>query len=133
MQQNREHLRFLLFVALGGFAAALNIAVRILFSLVMSYESAVALAAVVGLVTAFLLNRRFVFDASTRRTSVQLSRFAAANVVAFAQVWLVSVVLARYVLPSVGLASHADLLGHAIGVASPIVTSYYLHRDFSFR
>lgn len=52
--------------------------------------------------------------------------------VAFAQVWLVSMGLARFALPAMGFETHAEIIGHVIGMLSPVVTSYFLHKYFTF-
>jgi putative flippase GtrA len=82
--------------------------------------------------TAFALMRFFVFAPSDRPVSSQFSRFAMVNAVSFTQVWLVSVGLVRIVFPIVGFAWHNETVGHIAGVVSPVVTSYLLHRQFSF-
>ena len=124
---------FARFIVTGGIAAGVNVLARWLLSLVMSYEAAVALAYLVGMTTAFVLARMFVFDACAGRASSQYLRFALVNVVAFSQVWLVSVGLARYLLPALGFTWQVEAVAHMIGVASPVVTSYFAHRHFSFR
>ena len=63
----------------------------------------------------------------------QFARFATVNAVAFAQVWLVSVGLAKLLFPALGVIPRADTVAHVIGVLSPVATSYVLHNRFSFR
>lgn len=125
--------RFMRFLLVGALAASLNVAARWLLDLTMPYEAAVALAYLVGMIAAFVMSKRFVFERSGAPVAVQFVRFAAVNAVAFVQVWLVSVGLARLAFPAAGFVWHADTLAHLIGVASPIVTSYIGHRFFSFR
>lgn len=124
---------FARFVAVGGFAALVNLASRAALSLALPYEAAVALAYLVGMTTAFLLARRHVFAHSGRRAREEYLRFALVNAVALVQVWLVSVGLLRFGLPAIGWTWQAELVAHAAGVASPIVTSYLGHRHFTFR
>jgi putative flippase GtrA len=128
-----ESSRFARFLLSGGIAAAGNVAVRWLLSFAMAYEAAVALAYLAGMAIAFLLARLFVFDHDGGAARGQLVRFGLVNAVAFAQVWLVSVWLARLVFPAIGFAWEAETVAHAIGVASPVATSYFLHKHFSFR
>ena len=124
---------FVRFVAVGGTAAAVNVGTRVGFSLFMPYELALVPAYLCGMATAFLLSRRFVFaGAAGGRVHGQALRFTLVNLVALAQVWLVSVVLARLVFPYLGFAFHPDTVAHMIAVASPIVTSYFGHKHFSF-
>lgn len=123
---------FALFVLVGGSAAALNIAARAFFSQFTSFEVAVVLAFPIALTFAFWLNRSFVFGAGGAGWHVEYGRFLVVNLVALAQVWVVSVALARLVFPAIGLAWHAELIAHAIGVLSPVFTSYFAHKHFSF-
>ncbi|WP_240782377.1 GtrA family protein [Roseococcus sp. SYP-B2431] len=123
---------FVRFVLTGGTAAAVNIGARMLLSLAMPYEAAVAVAYLIGMATAYLLARRFVFAASGGSMAGEFWRFALVNLIALAQVWLVSVGLARLVFPAIGFTFHAETVAHVIGVLSPIGTSYIGHRRFSF-
>jgi len=129
MSMRRE---FISFVAIGGFAAALNWVARILINLVTDFEVAIVVAYAIAMTTAFLLNRRFVFEPSALAWQVQYRRFFLVNVVALAQVFIVSVALAGFVLPAIGLTWHAAEIAHAFGLASPVLTSYWAHRHYSF-
>ncbi len=132
VESSTETKRFVSFVATGGIAAAANIGMRYVLSLFVNYEVAVALAYLVGMTVAFVLARQFVFSASGRGAATEYGRFALVNVASFLQVWVVSVGLARVVFPSAHFEWHADDIAHVIGVASPILLSYYLHKHFSF-
>ena len=123
---------FRAFVLVGGAAALLNIGVRILLGGVMSFGLAVVVAYLVAMTFAFVLNRRFVFAGSRLPPVTQYLRFAMVNVIALGQVWLVSLGLARVIFPALGFGFHAETVAHVIGVASPVVTSYFLHKHFSF-
>ena len=127
-----ETRRFLAFLLTGGVAAAANVVSRAVFGLVMPYELAVTVAYLVGMTTAFLLARIFVFSGSGRSLHVEYGRFALVNVAALVQVLAVSVLLARVVFPAVGLAWHAEIIAHVIGVLSPVLASYQGHKRFSF-
>jgi putative flippase GtrA len=134
MQSDRsERARFVTFLVTGGIAALANVLARVIFERAMPFEAAVVLAYGVGMITAFVLARAFVFTEATSSMHVQAARFALVNAIAFAQVWIISVGLARLVLPAIGWSWRAETLAHLVGVASPVVTSYVLHRSFSFR
>ena len=124
---------FLRFVTVGAVAAAANIGARALFDLYMPFELAVALAYGIGLSVAFMGNRAWVFTGVTLDWRVSYWRFFLVNLVALAQVWLVSVGLYRFFFPVIGFTWHAELVAHIIGVASPMVTSYYAHKHYSFK
>lgn len=127
-----ETRRFAAFLLTGGVAAAANVASRIVFDLAMPYEAAVLLAYLVGMTTAFLLARLFVFSGSGRSLHVEYGRFALVNVAALTQVLVVSVGLAKLVFPAMHIVWNADLIAHVIGVLSPVVVSYQGHKRFSF-
>jgi putative flippase GtrA len=124
--------RFALFLAAGGIAALANVASRVVLNLAMPYEAAIVLAYLCGMTTAYVLNRLFVFERSGRAVADEYVRFAIVNLVALAQVWIVSVGLARLVFPAFGFAWHGDTVAHVIGVAVPVFTSYLGHKHFSF-
>ena len=127
-----ERNRFVLFVLAGGTAALVNILSRIAFNWIMPYEVAIIVAYLCGMTTAYLLNRYFVFAASGRGVASEYTRFALVNLAAVAQVWIVSVGLARLAFPAIGFTWHAETVAHVIGVAIPVFTSYLGHKHFSF-
>jgi len=127
-----ERKRFALFLVAGGTAALVNILSRIAFNWLMPYEVAIVVAYLCGMTTAYLLNKRFVFASSGRGVASEYTRFALVNLAAVAQVWVVSVGLARLVFPAIGFAWHAETIAHVIGVTIPVFTSYMGHKHFSF-
>jgi len=124
---------FLLFVLIGGFSSAVNLITRIIIDRVTSYEIAIVLAFPVALTTAFLLNRVFVFQAGRDGWHGQFIRFLLVNLAALAQVFLISILFARVIFPLAGMRFQRDTVAHAIGLLSPIITSYWAHKHFSFR
>ena len=125
--------RFLRFLLVGGFAAGVNIGSRIALSLWLPYPVAICVAYVFGMVTAFVLNRSFVFAQGADAVHVQAMWFTLVNIAALAQTLLVSLLLARYLLPFLGIVGGAETIAHVVGVAVPIFTSYLGHKRLSFR
>jgi putative flippase GtrA len=125
--------QFALFMLAGGFAAAVNYGSRFGFSVWFTYPVAIVLAYGVGMITAFVLMRRYVFDARRKDVVPQLVKFVLVNVLALVQTMLVSLVLARWLLPSLGITSRTEALAHAAGVAVPVLTSYVLHKQATFK
>jgi len=109
-----------------------NIAARYLLNFHMGYGTAIVLAYLCGMVTAFCLAKRFVFARSELHTANQFIRFGLVNLAALIQVWAVSVCLAECVFRKIGMVRHAEDLAHVIGVSVPVVTSYLGHKHFSF-
>jgi len=124
--------RFVLFVAAGGFAAAVNFGSRLLLSRWLDYVVAIVIAYGLGMVTAFVLNRAFVFEASAGALRRQIGWFVAVNAAAVLQTIAISLLFARIVLPQLGVVTHAETIAHAIGITVPVVTSYLGHKYLSF-
>lgn len=125
--------QFARFLIAGGLAALVNIASRLLFSLAAPFEWAVVLAYLIGMATAYVLNRMFVFEPTGRAATSEIMWFVLVNLVALALVFGISVGLSRLVFPALGFTWHAETVAHVIGVLAPAVTSYFGHKHFSFR
>lgn len=124
--------QFAAFLITGGIAAVVNFLSRILYNQWTGYSAAIVLAYITGMITAFVLAKKFVFAASTQATYRSAVIFAAVNVVAVAQTWAISLILADYALPSLGLTNFTHEIAHAMGIAAPVFTSYLGHKYFSF-
>nr|WP_246432879.1 GtrA family protein [Rhodopseudomonas rhenobacensis] len=117
----------------GVTAAAINIVSRVVISQFVAFEYAVALAFPVALTFAFVMSRLLVFEPSASSAWGQYFRFFLVNLVALVQVWLVSVGLAQWLFPMIGWTFYPELLAHTIAVCSPVLTSYYAHKVFTFK
>lgn len=124
---------FIRFIITGGIAAFINLVSRYLLNFIIPFESAIVVAYLLGMLTAYLLAKIFVFEHSGRGVSSELFRFTVINIIALIQVWAVSVGLARLFFPAINFTWHPEDIAHIIGVASPIITSYLGHRYYSFR
>jgi len=127
-----ERVRFARFLVAAGLSVPVNLGSRILFSQVVSYEIAIVLSHVCGMLTAFALTRAFVFEPSGRSGRSELLRFAVVNVLSVTQTWIVAVGLVRLVFPAFGSPPFPEFTAHAIGLASASITAYLGHRHYSF-
>lgn len=125
--------QFLAFLLAGGTAAAVNFGSRIVYSRWLDFSSAVILAYVTGMITAFVLAKMFVFKESQQSTHRSAIFFVLVNLVAVLQTWAISLGLAYYLLPSLGITLFVREIAHAVGVAAPVFTSYIGHKHWSFR
>lgn len=125
--------QFLLFVLTGGVAALVNILSRVGFSLLLRFELAVLAAYGVGMITAYVLARRFVFAGGGQSVRRSFAAFALVNLVAVLQTWLVSIGLRQLLLPLIGVTALVDLIAHGCGVIVPVFTSFLGHKHVSFR
>lgn len=123
----------MVFLLTGGFAAAVNFGSRIVYNQWMGFSSAVILAYLTGMVTAFVLAKLLVFTESRQSLKRSGTFFVLVNIVAIAQTWAISMGLAYYLLPWLGVMQHARDIAHAVGVAVPVFTSYLGHKRWSFR
>jgi putative flippase GtrA len=125
--------RFVRFLLTGSCAALVNLGSRYELNRFMSFEAAVALAYLFGMVTAYFLARVFVFDRSGLAVATEFRRFVVVNLLSLAIVWVVSVGLAVYVFPAIGFHWCAEDVAHLIGVLSPSVVAYFAHKHYTFR
>ena len=126
----REFFRFLV---AGGIAAAANVLSRIAFSQFMGLAAAVVLAYCVGMLVAFVLMRSQVFPPSSSPVSHQVAKFVGVNLAAVLQTLVITLLLARWALPALGVRRFVEEIAHVVGVCVPVVTSYFGHKHFSFR
>ena len=124
---------FFQFLLVGGLAAGINFISRIGFSEFFSYRVAIIFAYIVGMLTAFILSKHYVFEQSGRPFKDELRDFTIVNIFAVIQVWLISVGLAEYLFPKVSFTFYPEEIAHLIGLGIPAVTSYFGHKHFSFR
>jgi putative flippase GtrA len=128
-----EARRFGLFLVAGGLAAVANFGSRFGFSQWFSYPVAIVLAYLVGMTVAFVLMRQYVFAGRGKSIGPQAIKFVLVNGLAVLQTLIVSLLLARWALPALGVAAHAEAIAHAVGVAVPVMTSYFGHKWGTFR
>lgn len=125
--------QFVKFVVAGGIAAVVNFGSRIVLSLWMPYVPAIVVAYCIGMLTAFIINKLFVFQESGGKLHHQASWFVAVNLAAVLQTVVISVLFADYLFPYMGMAWHREAVAHAIGLAVPVFTSYVGHKYLTFR
>ncbi len=125
--------QFLFFLLTGGTAAAVNFGSRIVYSQWLDFSAAVILAYITGMITAFVLAKLFVFKESQQSVHRSAVFFVLVNLVAVLQTWAISMSLAYYILPSLGVTLFTQEIAHAFGVAVPVFTSYIGHKRWSFR
>jgi putative flippase GtrA len=125
--------QFVAFLLTGGTAAAINFTSRILYSQWLDFSAAIVLAYLTGMVSAFVLARLFVFSSTTQPLRTSAVYFTLVNLAAVAQTWIISLLLADYLLPRLGVESFVQEIAHAVGVMVPVFSSYLGHRRWSFR
>jgi putative flippase GtrA len=125
--------QFIGFLISGGIAALVNFLSRIFYNQWLSFSSAIILAYVTGMITAFVLARTFVFNQTTQSIQRSAMFFVVVNLFAVAQTWIVSMGLSVYLFPSIGVRKFTNEIAHGIGVLLPVFSSYLGHKHFSFK
>jgi putative flippase GtrA len=125
---------FGLFLLLNGIAALVNFLSRIGFGLFMSYFWSIIAAYVLGMITAYLLCRFFLFQSTQNSTKQEIIYFIFVNLVGVAQTVIVSIVLNKYVLNHFIANSFICMeTAHLVGICFPAISSYFGHKYITFR
>lgn len=124
---------FLLFIVVGGFAALVNFLSRILYSEYVGFSFAIVFAYITGMITAFILNKIFVFEESSNSTGHEIFYFTLVNLAAILQTWLVSMALYHYVLMWLEVERYTMEIAHMAGVLVPVFSSYVGHKYLTFK
>lgn len=124
-------IEFARFLGVGGIAALANLGSRYLLDFVMPFEVAVLLAYMVGMVIGFFLFQKMLFGGGGIETR-RVVRFVWVNLFGATLAWAVSSVMARQFLPAIGWSWHPFEVAHLCGVAAPAITSFFLHKYYTF-
>lgn len=124
--------QFAAFVLAGGVAAAVNFGARWALNDWLGFGWAVLAAYALGMLTAFVLNRRYVFPPSGRALESEIRWFVTFNLSALPLVWAISMLLLHGLFPWLGIAWHPRELAHALAIATPVVINFFLHKHVTF-
>jgi len=125
---NRQFLKFLI---AGGLAALANFASRFAFEAFMGYAASICAAFVVGLMTAFTLNRIFVFPASTKPLRAEMSWFFLFNLLTLPFVIGVAIALTEAFALAMPI-GYAKSIAHAIAIVLPVFVNFVAHKFITF-
>ena len=123
---------FILFVAAGGFAALVNFVSRIIFNFWFSFEVSVVLAYLIGMITAYILTKIFVFKAKSVGLVSSSIQFTIVNILAVLQTYFISVYLYYWLNNNINFDYNKEI-AHFVGIAFPVITSYIGHKYYSFK
>lgn len=124
-------IEFARFLGVGGIAALANLCARYIFDFVMPFELAVVLAYLVGMVIGFALFQKMLFGGGGIETR-RVVRFVWVNIFGATLAWAVSSIMARQILPALGWSWRPYEVAHLCGVAAPAITSFFLHKHYTF-
>ena len=125
--------KFLSFILSGGIAALINIISRVIISKFLAYEYAIIIAYIIGMITAYILVKNFVFINKGISNIKSIPAIVNVNFFALVQTWVASIILRNHFLPLFNINNNKDIYAHIIGVCIPIFSSYYGHKHITFR
>jgi len=124
---------FIGFVIASAIAAGVNFLSRILLNYIFSYEVSIIIAFFFGMITAFSLNKIFVFKPIESKTVNRFIYFTLINIFALIITLLISILFSRYIFPAINWRYYPATTAHMLGIVAPIFTSFYLHKKFTFK
>ena len=147
MNTRQETKTFLFFLFCGGIAAVVEISGRWLVNFWLSYDISIVIARLAGMLVAFLLFKFLVFKtAGSGRTQQEGGWFIVVNLLAMLQVWLISIGLAHYIFPWLGMDHQFRCpvstwrlmitpkdIAHVIAVSTTALSSFIGHTLFTFK
>lgn len=124
---------FRLFIFFGGLAAILNFLTRFLFNEFMTFGLAVVCSYITAMLAAYVLMRNKVFKKTQKKVKTELLLFILVNLFAIGLTWFVSVSLAELLFPRMGLKLYRYEIAHFFGIIVPAISSYFGHKNLTFR
>lgn len=128
--------QFLRFVLANSLAALTNIITRLTSSLIMLDTWAVAAGFCAGMLTSYVLCRRYVFQSIRRASLSEILRFTGINLIALVITWCVYYsCLKLFTALHLGSASNQAVRtsAHTLGVVAPVLFSFVAQKSFTFR
>jgi len=124
--------QFALFLFVGGTAAFINWSSRLAISSFFSFPAAVSIAYMIGMATAFMLNRLFIFKRSERPILKQARDFIIINF-SFMPVVLCSSIFIEKILRHMGMVLYTEAVAHGLSVSLPAILSFLLYKFVAFK
>jgi putative flippase GtrA len=123
-----EFIRFLL---VGGVAAGLNFASRIIFSIWLNLTVSVILAYLTGMAVAYGLNRIYSFRQTGEIKAEGILIFLLINIISVLQIWVATTLL-NQLFQEFMHANLSEMLSHFLALLVPVLPSYFCHKYLSF-
>lgn len=121
------------FLVAGGLAALANFASRFAFEPQLGFWASVVAAYGVGFLTAFFLNKAFVFRASGKPLHKEIGWFFLFNALAFPVVVGASIVLNAYVFGRWLPENLSQAGAHGIAIMLPVFVNFAAHKFVTFQ
>lgn len=125
--------KFVVFLLVSSIAASVNFFSRIIFGDFFSFEISVLIAYVLGMLVAYVLCRRFVFNPQKNTQTQEVFYFTLVNIFGMLITWVVSLFFADDLLLFIHQPFLREEMAHGIGIMAPAFTSYLGHKYLSFK
>ena len=123
---------FPLFILAGSTAALINVISRIILTIFLNFEISIFISYLIGMITSFLLQRKYVFKSTKKSYKRSFAAFSLVNLFALFQVWLVSLLIKFWLINFISSIPLVEFIAHCFGVGIPAFTSYFGHKYITF-
>ena len=124
--------QFPLFVLAGSISALINVMSRVILTIFLNFEISIFISYLIGMVTSFLLQRKYVFKSTKKSYKRSFAAFSLVNLVALIQVWMVSLLVKFWLINFIASVTLVEFIAHCFGLGIPAFTSYFGHKYITF-
>ncbi len=132
IKNESKRKEFPLFILAGSIAALTNVICRILLTIFLNFEISVFISYLIGMVTSFLLQRKYVFKSTKKSYKKSFAAFSLVNLFALVQVWIVSLLIKFWLVNFISSVPLVEFIAHCFGVGIPTFSSYFGHKYITF-
>lgn len=125
--------QFFGFIFVGVISSCVSLITRYIANKFFSFEIAVAISHILGMLVSFTLSRYYIFPETNKTPSVELLKFAIVNIFSLIITTGVSSYTYRVLLPMLHINYHNELMSHIVGLAACTIPSFLGHKYFSFK
>ncbi len=123
--------QFIKFFAVGLTAAIIHWISRIIINLYFSFNLSVLLAYFFGILSAYILNRIYVFPNSNKPMYEQIYKFLIINLSFLPIVWFCSIFIYSLLL-KISISFYPEAIAHGIAVSLPMLITFILYKFLAF-
>ena len=124
-------VQFLKFIFVGLTVLIINFLLRIILNLYFEYLLSVSIAALISIITAFYLNRIFVFKNSSKSLNAQIRSFIIINTFAFLFIIIFSELIYSLLLEYENI-KYKKELAHFIAIIIPPMITFLFYKFSTF-
>tara|TARA_B100002019_G_scaffold197013_1_gene170631 strand:+ start:1183 stop:1593 length:411 start_codon:yes stop_codon:yes gene_type:complete len=132
-KKREENRQFILFIITGGTSAIINILSRVVLSNFFRFEIAILISYGIGMITAFVLAKRYVFLNTKKSIKKSFPAFALVNLISVLQTFFVSILIKKWLVIFFDNLSFIELISHSCGLGILVFTSFYGHKYITFK